>query len=1493
MVKYLKIFVKTILYGLLGIFLLIFATILLLRAPVNQTLLANYLAPKVEKAIGYPVIIKGIQVKFFDELSVYGLEIKDPWGAKMIQIEQLDVNFSISHLFLQPGKPSLDYARLTRPNVQLIFEKKSGKMNIEEFIHRLDNWISGGVKTAKKGPSSIFTIPEAEVIDGAFSLDDQTRKNEATSRHFDISHFTLAKVNSKVKNFYLKNDTLGLQAMGLRTRDPLTGFDVKSLNTVFMISDHQMRFDQLDLRFNDSRVTRKFVVNYRDMNSLTRWITDVDMQADFNGALVKGEDLGRFVEAMYDYKGMYRLKGLLRGTVAKLNLQKFELGFGDKSVLRGDFGFKGLPNVDKTEMDFTMRSSLFYPQDLGTYITKPAAENMVILGPVAFDGLFKGNNKVFRTAGKLKTGLGYVEADVKMNLQDSMAFSRYDGKIKLQKFKLGKFLGLESILGTLDAEGSLKGSGFAKKSATIDFDGKVSEIYFNQYLYHKIALKGNFQKQLFKGDVSSKDTNLVATMSGLIDLRGAKPVYQMQGEITHSNLHNIRLFDSQLSLSTDFELDFKGDRFDDLEGRTVFFNTTLRTPKQADLHLDLVTLTSKNGPGQKRNYKLTSDLVSAEISGEFTPSLLQSQLSQLADEYALYFQKGEDERWGYYATRRHEVQTKYKADFTVICHRIDPILSRFFPSIQIGQNTVFSGNIAKGRSLSLSLEAYPDTLVFGGYHFYQSVFSFQSSKFLGAPEVSSSLVFSSRKQQLNFLAPTENLKFDALWDQDRINFGLDFKQEGEDNAAHLAGAWAFQEDGLSLKFRDTYFRILGQDWAMDAANKITIQGPEWKADRVVVSNQNQSISLQGSLSTDTTETIKLRANHFQLSTLKPLFATKAQGEFNGEISIQDWYNHTRLDSWILVDSLRLNKFYIGNLQGVGTYLTDDKAMDLNLNLNRLGETVLSLTGNYLPYEEEQKLNVNAELNQTDLQILEPFTEGIFSGLKGSASGNLHIGGLPTKPEITGEIVFAKAGAVFDYLKTAMSVSDTVNFTPRKIYAKNWTVLDPEGNKAVVNTALLFPEQKPFELDIQANLNHYKILNTSREPNSIYYGLGYASGPMRVSGTIDNLVVSANLKSEKGTRLFIPLDREEDATEAEDYSLVSDLATSNLDLVQSTVSTKLQEDGITLDLRLALTPEAYGEVQFDSKKGDVMRMYGSGDIKMNLDKKGAFKMVGDYAIDQGDYTFTLQNLINKKFAIQRGSKISWTGDPLEANVNIKAIYTQYTSLFPILLDTTNKSNLPEFKRRYPVDVTISLQDRLLSPSVNFDIGIRDYPKDMTLNGAVTAFTNRIKTDDQELTRQVSNILLFGQLVSPFGGSGLALGNLMGNFTEMLSNQLSNLASKINKDLDISVSLGGGALNQDILSNLQLRASYNFNDRLRITRSGGFTDARNQTSPQILFGDWALEWFVRPDGSLRLKTYNRNVQTTILGSFNSYQINQTVGASLLYNKGFNQFFWQKKK
>jgi hypothetical protein len=214
-------------------------------------------------------------------------------------------------------------------------------------------------------------------------------------------------------------------------------------------------------------------------------------------------------------------------------------------------------------------------------------------------------------------------------------------------------------------------------------------------------------------------------------------------------------------------------------------------------------------------------------------------------------------------------------------------------------------------------------------------------------------------------------------------------------------------------------------------------------------------------------------------------------------------------------------------------------------------------------------------------------------------------------------------------------------------------------------------------------------------------------------------------------------------------------------------------------------------------------------------------------------------------------------------------------------------------RYPADVAINITDRLLKPNVGFDLVLHDYPKNPEFNTAVTAFQNRIRTDEQELNRQVSNVLLLGQM-APNSAAAFATSNLVNNLIELAGNQLSNVFSQIDKNLAVDLSLNGSGLNQDLINNLQVRFSYNFNDRFRITRSGGFTTATNQTNALSLIGDWSLEWFVKRDGSLRLKTYNRNVQTSILGSLTTqYQTFTSGGLSLLYSKSFNYLFPNKRK
>jgi hypothetical protein len=232
----------------------------------------------------------------------------------------------------------------------------------------------------------------------------------------------------------------------------------------------------------------------------------------------------------------------------------------------------------------------------------------------------------------------------------------------------------------------------------------------------------------------------------------------------------------------------------------------------------------------------------------------------------------------------------------------------------------------------------------------------------------------------------------------------------------------------------------------------------------------------------------------------------------------------------------------------------------------------------------------------------------------------------------------------------------------------------------------------------------------------------------------------------------------------------------------------------------------------------------------------------------------------------------------------------------VIDTLNRGNQfrtdPQFTRRYPVDVTINLKDRLMQPTVTFDIKMRDFPQNSEFNSGVTAFENRIKTDEQELNRQVSSVLLLNSM-SPQGAGGFANYNVLSTITELFSNQISNVFSQIDPNLNIDLSTSGTALNQDLINNLQVRLSYNFNDRFRLTRTGGFTTVTNQTNAQSLIGDWALEWFVTRDGSLRFKTYNRNLQTSLGGSLNSSQTYTAGGASLLYTKSFNYIFTPEQK
>ncbi|HET7179782.1 MAG TPA: translocation/assembly module TamB domain-containing protein, partial [Chryseosolibacter sp.] len=301
--------------------------------------------------------------------------------------------------------------------------------------------------------------------------------------------------------------------------------------------------------------------------------------------------------------------------------------------------------------------------------------------------------------------------------------------------------------------------------------------------------------------------------------------------------------------------------------------------------------------------------------------------------------------------------------------------------------------------------------------------------------------------------------------------------------------------------------------------------------------------------------------------------------------------------------------------------------------------------------------------------------------------------------------------------------------------------------------------------------------------------------------------------------------------------------------------------------------------------------GNGDIQLQLDTKGEFNMFGPFEFEEGKYNFTLYDIINKDFEIQKGSRITWFGDPYGATLNISATYDQLASLGPIL-SNPEWANLPQMRRKYPVKVLLELEGPMLTPDIDFDIVANDLPQSIRVESGTIplefefqSFKNKL--DEQELKRQVFSLVVLRRFSPPesFNTSG----SIVNSVSELLSNQLSNWISQVDENLEIDVDLS--TLDEEAYNTFQLRLSYTFlNGRLRITRDGTFygnqdnSGLNNNESLASIAGDWTVDYLLTPDGKLKVKMYNRTNINPIFNALGS-QNSVTTGVSLSHTQSFN--------
>lgn len=1490
MLKYLKAITNVLVVLMIFALLALGIVTIAVQFPSVQTFLVRTATARISEKMGYPIQITRVNIKWFDVVSLEGVSVKDTTQKDMIDVGRIDVNLDMQGIVENASKEvHLDEVTLYQPNVHLIVVPKTGDLNIDGFINRIVELTSSNTPRPANAPenNTPFTIGKSKVVDGTFRYDDPRRPRDKNHRVFDYSHFELNKLNAELKDFLAQGDTISFVAKNMKTIDKQTGLTMHDLDTRFLFCQKKMELKELSAHIGSSFITNDISFHYNRSGDLGDFNRKVFLRGHFVNSYISSLDLGLFSTYVDRLSETWKVSGDFDGRVEDFKLSHADIHFGQSSRLLGDLGFKGLPDLTP-DMNLRLSLSKIVPTDLVQYYPEwKSHETLQKFGVSLLEGTFKGTIEDFDVDASVSSELGKASGDLAFHITDDKT-TTYSGDVSTSDFELGKLIDQPETWQRLDFEGTIHGKGLSLAYASTNLNAVVSRVGFKNYDYKNIGLKGNLQNQYFNGLVSVKDSNLVVKLDGEFDLSKPQNSFDLQGAIEKANLLPLGFTKDAITLKTQLDVQVSGNTLDELVGDAKLLNTFLiTTKKERNLVMDTLLFSSRQRQN-KRILSLETEFLTAKVEGDFVPTKAWKDINQVLEEYKLYFFENESDRNSYYAKKgKRAVQQRYEVDFEVETKDMGQFLAFLSPDFYVSYGARAEGKFKMDNTAFLTFNAVGDTARYGKNQFIKSEVDITTSKFVNSAEVLASALVSSTEQQLSGLVPTEKLELEGTWDEDHIDFDGGLRQVKSNNRANLTGEIRFLPTGFDIGFKNSKLNLLDEDWTVPANSLISIANNDVTFSNLGLVNGKQRLALNGTLSESPEKTLLLDVRNFKLGTLNPVLNTQLAGIMDGSAKMRDAYNSVVLDANFNIESLGYANYEFGNFAGTGEWDQLESQLQIDAQLTKETHRIFSVVGSYQPKLTNNTLNLKAIFNEMEFKALEPFAKDYVSDVSGKAHGTVMVKGTLNAPVLEGSLMVDKGRMKFDYLQSVFTFSDKINFSESEITVNNMTLTDPDGNTAQLRGGVFHDGFKYFSLGFNADLHNFKILNTATKDNDMFYGTAYVTGPVNIYGPIDNMNIEANVTSNKGTKIYIPLDGATEVATQDYIQFVSqipkqDEATPGKELQQAKVA-----GGIKMNFNFNLTPDATCEIIFDRQTGDIIRANGSGRLNLNIDTKGDFTMVGNYEIDRGDYNFTLQNVINKKFTIKKGSRIVWSGDPYGAQLDVKAGYIQSVSLLGVLPSTSTASTQSDaLQRRYPVEVTISLSDRLMSPQIKYDLQILDNPSLSNLRGQLEAFQAKLKSDEQELSRQVSSLLVVNQLLPEVNSTTST--NFVGNsISEMVSNQISRWASTLNEKLEVGVS--GLSLDQNALNNLQLRFSYRFlNDRFRITRDGRISSGVTSAGTSVydassILGEWTLEYWLTPNGSIRAKAYNRNVQ-------NALYLNNTLttgGVSMQFTHSFNRF------
>jgi hypothetical protein len=753
----------------------------------------------------------------------------------------------------------------------------------------------------------------------------------------------------------------------------------------------------------------------------------------------------------------------------------------------------------------------------------------------------------------------------------------------------------------------------------------------------------------------------------------------------------------------------------------------------------------------------------------------------------------------------------------------------------------------------------------------------------------------------------------------KIDFGISIKDKSAKTKYRFGGLFAQEPDSVfSFSLKPDGLMLNYESWTINRNNLIRFGSTIVNARNFNLNKGNRHVIIN-SLNSTANSPLEINLKQFDLATLSAFVQTDSlpvEGVLNGNVLFKDILTQPNFTTDLTLNNLSFRKDTIGDVN-IKVNNNIANVFATNVTIKGRGNNV-NLAGNYyLKPADSSSFDFTLNINRLPFKTLEAVSMGTITQASGNLTGKFAINGTVKSPNVDGGINFNQTGFNVPMIGSYFRIDgETITVSNKGIRFDTFTIKDSTNNSLILDGLAGTSNFTNYNLDLTLRARNFRAINVTKRQNPPYYGQLFLNTNMNITGTETSPVVDGTLHINDSTNLSIVLPQPEPGVvDREGVIEFVDMDASGADTLSKKTLARYDSTfnstavtGFEVSVNLEIERNATFNIIVDEGNGDFLRVKGGAQLTAGIDPSGKTTMAGTYEIESGSYDISF-NFLRRRFDIQKGSKITWTGEPTSADIDITAVYVANSSAMDLVQTQETGSRRGYYQQKLPFQVKLIMKGQLLQPELTFDIALPTENNLRIPNDILTMVNSRldqVRTEPSELNKQVFALLLLNRFVSenPFESSDQGGGFSAGSFarqsvSKLLTEQLNKLAGSLIAGVDISFDVNsstddyttGKRRNKtDFNVNLSKRL---LNDRLKVTVGSNYElegpQQTKQTASNII-GNVTVDYNLTQDGKMLLRGYRKNDYAEIEGYIIETGLKFII--SVDYNK-FSDIFRNRKR